>query len=187
VESAGIPLNSPANGNWQEGDRFAGDRVAPASQTAPPASAARLRNGATRPTSNPVTAKHFIRVLTLLALLLAPFGMLGGHAAMAETHAAEAQAGTGHCADMAAPAEEASAHEAPAHEAPADGAPADEAPGDAAPTENVDCTIACSCVPTTASALAAPFAHVAAPAPAGRSLLPHGLGPRAELPPPRLS
>lgn len=111
--------------------------------------------------------KHLTRFLTLLALLLAPFGMAGGHAATAQTQHSQAQASGGHCADSAKAA--------------------DEAPGKPGPVKNIDCMMACSCMPPVGAQLVAPPLPVTAPEAAPLDLLSHGLAPQAELPPPRLS
>lgn len=115
-----------------------------------------------------------LRLLTLFALLIAPLGMLGRHAAMAAPHSAamptspEADAAAmGHCADMPAPAAKAPAHKAPA--------------------SNIDCMLACSCMPASVPEIGAGPRPSAAPiyafVPDGEK----GLAPEAEPPPPRLS
>jgi hypothetical protein len=102
---------------------------------------------------------RFIRVLMLLALLLAPAGMAGRHAAMA-TPAAPAAAEAGHCAETGM-----------RHGAPA-------APEQGMASGAIDCLIACACVPPVGGAL---------PPSNGRSLMPAGRNPAADPPPPRYS
>ena len=105
-----------------------------------------------------------IRLLTLLALILAPAGMMRDHVAAAAPVPADQtghHAVAGQCADMGDGGEERSG-----------------------PTA-VDCTIACSALPAAAGALperiaAAPALHAPAPAAA-----PPGLHPEADPPPPR--
>ena len=104
-----------------------------------------------------------LRLLLLLALMLAPFGRIG----MAEARAASATVASEHCAGM------------PAH-------------GEERPTDEdmaVDCMVACAAL----AAIPAPFAAPSPPAPANAAPVPlpqvalGGLLPDAELPPPRLS
>jgi len=114
-----------------------------------------------------VIIKQLVRFLTLLALLLAPFGMLGGPAAAAQTGSGEVQAGSGHCAEMAA-----------------DHAPA-QTPE--APARDIECMMACACMPPLAPGLSAPPLRGEAPQPTLPSLILSGLSPQAEPPPPRLS
>jgi hypothetical protein len=106
--------------------------------------------------------KHLVRLLTLLALLLAPAGMMGNHMAMAAP-----QPAGGHCADA-----NPGGHEAPRGEAPAQG---------------IDCLIACSCVPAFAAELADPPSFAATPASSSPVALGSGLNPQADPPPPRIS
>jgi hypothetical protein len=72
----------------------------------------------------------------------------------------------GHCADMPAPAK------APAHQAPA---------------SNIDCMLACSCMPAAVPEIAAAPRPSAAPIYAFVPEGEQGLAPEAEPPPPRLS
>lgn len=103
--------------------------------------------------------------MLLLALLLAPIGMMGRHAAMAADDAAPTAAG--HCAGM-------------------DMAGGEESP-DPVPAKSVDCVIACACLPPSSSHLAEPMALTAAvqlaPAPSSAE----GVDLQADPPPPRLS
>lgn len=110
--------------------------------------------------------RAFLHLFVLAALLLAPIGMVGSHAAMAAPQAPEASAG-GHCADMVGSNQR---------------APADKAPG-----KSIDCMIACACVPSPGVQLADPPLPVAAPEPAMITALVSGLNPAADPPPPRLS
>jgi hypothetical protein len=111
---------------------------------------------------------RFIRVLMLLALLLAPAGMAGRHAAMA-TPAAPAAAEAGHCAETGM-----------RHGAPA-------APEQGMASGAIDCLIACACVPPVGGALAEAALPTPLPPSNGRSLMPAGRNPAADPPPPRYS
>ena len=111
--------------------------------------------------------RALLRLFVLAALLLAPLGMVGSHAAMAAPHAAADQAVSGHCAEM--------------------GGSQDQAPADQAPGKSIDCMIACACVPTPGVQLADPPLPVAAPESAMIVSLAGGLNPAADPPPPRLS
>jgi hypothetical protein len=106
--------------------------------------------------------KHLARLLTILALLAAPVGMLSGHAAMA----APGVSG-GHCAEVT------EAH--------------DQAPEHAAPAVSVDCAIACACVPPIGAQLAEapPLADRAAATPPIAFVA--GFNLTADPPPPRKS
>lgn len=110
------------------------------------------------------------RVLTILAVLLAPLSMMGGHAAMAMPSPAASsvmdhgQAGSpaGHCAEMD-----------------------QDKTGQTSPS--IDCMIACSAVPAAEFVFAShPAVHGVMQIAALASLLP-GLHPESEPPPPRLS
>lgn len=103
---------------------------------------------------------RILRILTLLAVLLMPLGMIGGSPAMASGHHKAAPAAAGHCADM------------------------DDQKKDP-PGRSADCTVACAAIP----AFAADVPH-RAPTPASaetRAPLPtmRGLDPEAATPPPR--
>ena len=109
------------------------------------------------------------RILTLLALLLAPLGMMQAHAAMpavtgpATSHAMAMPGGAGHCADRDQPAPQ-----------------PDKA--------SIDCTIACAGV----ASLSTPVpARSAIPATVMVEIRPaatlHGLHPESDPPPPRLA
>jgi hypothetical protein len=113
-----------------------------------------------------MSTARLIRILTLLALLIAPLGMVGEHAAMAMPAAsgghAQTHAPAGHCGDM-------------------DG----ESRSRSSP--NIDCMIACSAMHSADFVV---DAHSAAPAPIepGRlAPVPRGLNHAAEPPPPRPS
>lgn len=110
------------------------------------------------------------RVLTILAMLLAPLSMVGGHAAMAMPSPAASgvmdhgQAGSqaGHCADMD-----------------------QDQNGQTSPS--IDCMIACSAIHSAEFAVAShPAVHSATPIAALPKLYP-GLHPESDPPPPRLS
>ena len=109
--------------------------------------------------------RALIRLFVLVAMLIAPIGMVGSHAAMAAPHAP--QAASSHCADMAGSHEQ---------------APADKAPG-----KSIDCMIACACVPSPGVRLADPPLAVTGPEPAMIVALAGGLNPAADPPPPRFS
>jgi hypothetical protein len=111
-----------------------------------------------------VLARHLLRLLTLVALLVAPLGMLGGHAAMA---APKASAESGHCSELGG-----MEHEAP-----------DESP----PAKSIDCAMVCSCVPPAAAPLDEPPSLLQPPTAARHRTLALGPNPEADPPPPRLS
>lgn len=102
-------------------------------------------------------AQRLIRLLTLAALLLAPFAMEGGHAA------APASAPAVHCDE------------------PMGADPADEDGASA----RIDCAIACSAVPTAAGILDERARPVAMVEGAVLPILLDGHGPGADPPPPR--
>lgn len=104
---------------------------------------------------------RLFQILALFALLLAPAGMLGSHAAMAMPHGAAA--GTpNHCADQQAPAEE------------------DR-------QAMLDCAIACTAIPA-ADPLSPSEQMVSSPALLmGRTPAFVGSAPELATPPPRLS
>lgn len=115
--------------------------------------------------------KQLVRLLTLFALLLAPLGMLGGASAMAAAPSADASAGSGHCAEMAA-----------TH---------DQAPDKRTPAKSLeclmDCMVLCSGMPSVSVQLVEqmppePMAMLAA-----RSAPVRGLTPQAEPRPPQFS
>ena len=113
--------------------------------------------------------RSFIRFLTLLALLLAPLSMMTSHAAMAAAvDAAPASASAMHCAEMPQ----------------AD----NQAPGKQAPVKNIDCMLACACLPPLSgpgvgqAQLLISIDPVANAEPLG-----HGLDFTADPPPPRFS
>ena len=110
--------------------------------------------------------RALLHLFVLAALLLAPIGMVGNHAAMAAPQAPQALP-SGHCADMTG-----------SHE---------QAPADKAPAKSIDCMIACACVPTPTVQLADPPLPVAVPGPAMIASLAVGLNPAADPPPPRRS
>ena len=109
--------------------------------------------------------RALLGIFALLAMLIAPIGMVGGHSVMAAPRTPSAVAG--HCADMAGFHEQ---------------APADKTPG-----KSIDCMIACACMPSSGVQLGDPPLPVAAPEPAMIVSLVDGLNPAADPPPPRLS
>ena len=123
-----------------------------------------------------MVARRLVRILTMLALLLAPVSMIGGHAAMAMPAPAEASAShhdpaasqSAHCAEMAGQSEDDD-----------DGS----SPGDCM----TDCAVACSAIPPLGSAMAD---RPMAPA-MGQPLLLvgriDGLHPESADPPPRIA
>lgn len=111
--------------------------------------------------------RRSLRLILALALLLAPLGMLGQHAAMAVAYGAPVVAGSGHCADMAAPQEHGS--------------------GDEVPANDIDCTIACSCMPQMGAQLGEPPLPSSRPVSVALDSLVRGLNPHAEPRPPQLS
>lgn len=118
-----------------------------------------------------VVMKNLVRILTLLALLIAPAGMLGGHAAMATAPSVDASAGSAHCADMAG-----------SH---------DQSPDEQAPAKSLecmmDCMMLCSAMPSMTAQLAEPLSPSPMAAAASLSLLVQGLTPQAEPRPPQFS
>jgi hypothetical protein len=110
--------------------------------------------------------KHLSRLLTILAMMVAQFGMLSGHA-LAETQQAQMSAASGHCAEMAGD-----------HEAP---------PNEDAPGTDVDCRIACSCIPAAGAEPASAELHDHSPTDTPIILGVRAPNPAADPPPPRLS
>jgi len=110
-----------------------------------------------------------IRLLTLLALLLAPAGMITSHAVMAAPlHDASGARSSMHCAEM------------PQHER--------QAPGHSVPATNIDCAIACACLPSRNAFVAGERQYFVALAPVPNAQpLGHSFNPAADPPPPRLS
>ena len=104
---------------------------------------------------------RLFQILALFALLIAPAGMLGSHAAMAMPHGVAAAATTDHCADQQVPAQE------------------DR-------QAMLDCAIACTAMPADETLLA-PEQMVASPALLiGASVFFDGSAPELVTPPPRL-
>ena len=108
-------------------------------------------------------AARLIRLLALLALVLAPLGMMTAHPAMAmPAPAAGAHHGQDHCAGMDQPAKP-------------------------QPVSCIDCILVCSALPAVESEI---VAHPvgAAPLPRlAREARVHGLHPESEPPPPRFA
>jgi hypothetical protein len=113
-----------------------------------------------------MAAQRLLRMLTLAALLLASFGMLGSHAtaavptAAANGHHMEGMA-DGHCADTGQPAND-------------------------RPSSSIDCMMACSVLAGIGSELAEHPLPAATPPEAMVPKAIHGLNPEADPPPPRL-
>ena len=121
-----------------------------------------------------MVARRLVRILTMLALLLAPLTMIGGHAAMAmpaaatsASHHDQAADPSAHCAEMSGETQD------------DDGT----SPGGCL----TDCAVACSAIPALCSAMAdRPMAPAMAQplALAGRV---RGLHPESVDPPPRIA
>jgi hypothetical protein len=115
-----------------------------------------------------MAALRLLRILTLAALLLAPFGMLGNHASAARTTMAVpsghhvAAMSAEHCADTGQPAKD-------------------------RPSSSIDCMMACSAIAGIESELAEHPLPAAAPPEAMAPKAIHGLNPEADPPPPRLA
>jgi putative hemolysin len=121
-----------------------------------------------------MVARRLVRILTMLALLLAPLSMVGGHAAMAlpvaaasAVHHDQASDQSAHCAEMGGETQEDD----------------DTSPDDCL----TDCAVACSAIPALGSAMAdQPMAPaMARPLPlVGRV---RGRHPESADPPPRIA
>jgi len=126
-----------------------------------------IADGTSQAYSSAMVLPRLMRVLTLLAVLLAPLTMMASHASAAPmpvTHAmSEASAMPGHCP------------------------PTGEEQDRQKPTPNIDCTIMCSAMPAVDTAFAAqiivPPLDLVQPVEFGG----HGLNPSADPPPPRFS
>jgi hypothetical protein len=116
---------------------------------------------------------RLMRVMTLLAVLLAPLGMMSTHVA-----AAAAMAGA-HAMPMAHDMEAAAM---PGHCPPADG---EQDQGKMGPA--IDCTLMCAAMPAADSALDERIAFPAIKAAPSLQDRGRGLNPAADPPPPRLS
>ena len=106
-----------------------------------------------------MSAPLILRILTLLAVLLMPLGMIGGGPAMATPH--HGTAATGHCADM------------------------DEQQNKDVPGRKADCTIACAAILPVIGDLGPQALALAAAAPLAPPPATRGLSPEAATPPPR--
>lgn len=104
---------------------------------------------------------RLIQLLAFLALLLAPAGMLGSHAAMAMPNPA-ASSMMEHCADT-------------------------QAPSDRERQSMIDCAMACAAMPAAAPRLVAGELAVPAAQLIGAASLSDGSAPETVTPPPRLS
>ncbi len=121
-----------------------------------------------------MVARRLVRILTMLALLLAPLSMIGGHAAMAmpvaasaASHHEQASDQSAHCADMGGETQD------------DDGTSPDDC--------LTDCAVACSAIPVLGSAMTdlAMAPAMAQPLPlVGRV---RGLHPESADPPPRIA
>lgn len=115
--------------------------------------------------------KNLVRLMTLLALLIAPLGMLSGTSAMAAMPSANTSISEGHCAEMAG-----------SH---------DQTSDEQAPTKSVECMLDCmmlcsgmlSIIPQLAERLELPPMALTA----SSSSLVRGLTPQAEPRPPQFS
>jgi hypothetical protein len=108
-----------------------------------------------------------LRLIILVALMVAPIGMLGRHAAMAAPQNGSIEATAGHCADMAGD-----------HQGQS---------GDKAPGKNIDCMMACACTPPMGSPFVAASLVAGLSQPLPPAALVSGHDPQADPPPPRLS
>ena len=110
---------------------------------------------------------RLMRVMTLLAVLLAPLTMMASHASavpMPMAHAmGEPSAMSGHCP------------------------PAGDEQDEQTPTPNIDCTIMCSAMPAVDTAFAAEIIALALNLVQAGEFGGHGLNPSADPPPPRFS
>jgi uncharacterized protein involved in copper resistance len=119
----------------------------------------------------PVTP--FMRILTILAVLLAPLGMIAGtsaqaattHAASAATHPADAMPAMDHCAGMQK----------------------SEDMSKGQPGHQHDCMMACAAIPAFGSELPAKPMTPSTIDPIALASTGHGLGPEAATPPPRFA
>ncbi len=114
-------------------------------------------------------SRLLLRVLLLVALVVAPLSMMRGHAAMAmptsaaeSGHQAAMPGSDGHCSDMG----------------DQDGRDMDAA---------IDCMVACAGMLPQTPAVRDASLVVSAPARAAVAVARHGLNPAAEPPPPRLA
>lgn len=110
-----------------------------------------------------MSASRFLRAMMMAALLLMPFGMIGGMATAHAVPAATTTATMDHCGG----ADKACQH----HSAP-----------------KIDCMAACAAIPATGNGdIAAPIPFAAAIEPSRVASLGKGLGPETAIPPPRIS
>ena len=112
--------------------------------------------------------RQLIRLLTLIALLFASIGMMSAHASAAAPANGPDTAMAGHCAEMSGSGQ--------------------ETPKDRPTNKSIDCLIACACVPArNADSLDPQPIFVSALPIVLLSLVPDGLNPAADPPPPRFS
>jgi hypothetical protein len=111
-----------------------------------------------------MSAPRFLRILTMFAVVLMPFGMLGGaSAAMAMSHHGGAAMTMDHCAGM----DKQQKKEAPGH--------------------TPDCMVTCAAIPSTGGDFEHQAMTPAAIEPLALAPPVHGLHPEAATPPPRFS
>jgi len=125
---------------------------------------AELRRGGSAPKLQAVAA--LLRLLALLAFVLAPVGMMGGHASAMPVQAVVAADHGGHCADMKPDV-------------------TDEQQSESSAT--IDCAIACACTPAGAHRIAERVRLAAAFPPGLAPAFVVARNPAADPPPPRLS
>ena len=124
-----------------------------------------VASGVAAPYLPAMVALRLTRFLTLLALLLAPLGMVRAHAAMAIPADASASA----------------------HHGGADPCGGMDRPAGQQPSSGIDCGIACSAMPSGDSEIAAhPMVAAAVPTALLAADL-HGLHPESDPPPPRFA
>jgi hypothetical protein len=111
----------------------------------------------------PMLARRLFQSLMMAALLLMPFGMIGGMATAHALPVATTVATMDHCGG---------ADKAPQHHS----------------SSNIDCMAACAAIPATGDGdIAAPIPFPAVVDPSPDASLGKGLGPEAAIPPPRIS
>lgn len=119
----------------------------------------------------PMQMTRFMRILTILAVLLAPLGIIAPtsaqaavtHAASATTHPAEAMPGMENCVGM----------------------PKGDDTSKGQPAQQHDCMMACAAIPSFGSELPARPMAPSAIEPIRLTSTGHGLAPEAATPPPR--
>ena len=127
--------------------------------------------------------RRSLRLFLLLALLLAPVGMAERHAAMAATPG-QSNVATSHCAEMDGAQVIAGNHQMSGPEQVTD---AQEDRKDGSPMSNIDCMMACSCMPTLGAQLEAPETPKSGIAAVNIPLVMRGLHPHADPRPPQFA